>query len=234
MSGCKLEDWTVKELSDALIDEHKDNKYIRVPMFQRGKSWNHLQESNFIDSLKKGFPIGSLLFYRSIEGKNEIYTLTDGLQRCGTIKNFAKNPTEYFSVNDVDDELIMAIFEALGVVGNESEIKKTIKSKVIEFVQEKLDIDEIQYRDFAEFISETFSTADEKEKAKEITAIIRPFLRDYKEKYDEIIKASIPVIIYQGDIGNLPEIFDRINQGGTKLSKYQVLRHHGLQRGKLT
>ena len=55
MSGCKLEDWTVKELSDALINEEKDNRVIRVPMFQRGKSWTESQEKNFIDSLKKRF-----------------------------------------------------------------------------------------------------------------------------------------------------------------------------------
>ena len=38
MPSCNLEDWTVEELSNAIINEHKDKKIIQVPMFQRGKS----------------------------------------------------------------------------------------------------------------------------------------------------------------------------------------------------
>ena len=222
MSGCKLENWTIKELSVAMVNEHKDNKFISVPMFQRGKSWNKLQESNFIDSLKKGFPVGSLLFYRSVEGNKEIYTLTDGLQRCSTIKDFAQNPTKYFTESDYDDELIIAIASVLGVTGNESEIKKIVKSKIDEFVKDRLDINDIQYSEFTDFLAQTFPTAADKDKSTEITNIIKPFLRKYKEKFAEIIETSIPAIVYQGDIGNLPEIFDRVNKEGTKLSKYQV------------
>ena len=233
MPSCNLEDWTVEELSNAIINEHKDKKIIRVPMFQRGKSWNKSQEVNFIDSLKKGFPIGSLLFYRSIEGENEIYTLTDGLQRCSTIKNFVQHPTEYFSVDDVNDDLLTSIFNVLAISGHEKKIKEIIRESIIDFVKNELELMDAQYSDFAEFLSESFSINNDRDKMKEITAIIKPFIQSYRNKYLEIIKASIPAIVYQGDIGNLPEIFDRINQGGTKLSKYQVFAASWSTKGKI-
>jgi len=222
MSGCNLENWTVSDLASALINEHKDNKFIRVPMFQRGKIWDKDKEANFIDSLKKGFPVGSLLFYRSVEGQNEIYTLTDGLQRCGTIKNFAQKPTEYFRVDEIDDNLITSIYKSLEIKSEENKVKSIIKLKIEDFIKMKLDINDIQYSEFADFISDEFPTVHEKDKSKEITTFIKPFLKDYKEKYEGIVKTYIPVIIYMGDIGDLPEIFERINQGGTQLSKYQV------------
>ncbi len=48
------------------------------------------------------------------------------------------------------------------------------------------------------------------------------FLDDIKEEVD-IDSYSIPVIFYSGEKNNLPEIFDRVNVEGTKLSKYDVL-----------
>jgi len=171
-----------------------------------------------------------LLFYRSIEGEKEIYTLTDGLQRCSTIRDFVQNPTKYFSLNDVDGEILTSIFDMLNLAGSENRVKEKIKEKITDFVKDELDINDIQYRDFTDFLSNEFPVVNEK--TKEITDTIRPFLKKYKEKYDEIIRVSIPAIVYQGDIGNLPEIFDRINQGGTKLSKYQVFAAYWSTKGK--
>ena len=67
MARSKNENWTVKEISDALQSNRKGNKKIVVPMFQRGKRWNRNQQQTFIDSLVKGYPVGSLLFYEKIE-----------------------------------------------------------------------------------------------------------------------------------------------------------------------
>lgn len=67
MAGCKTENWTVKELSDALQNNHKDNKRIVVPMFQRGQRWSKTQQQTFIDSLIKGYPVGTLLFLRNMK-----------------------------------------------------------------------------------------------------------------------------------------------------------------------
>ena len=64
MAGCTCENWSLQDLSSALQDMHKDNKRIVVPMFQRGKRWSRTQEQVFIDSLIKGYPVGTMLFMR--------------------------------------------------------------------------------------------------------------------------------------------------------------------------
>ena len=50
-------------------------------MFQRGSGrWGKEQEMTFIDSLIKGYPVGTMLFYKTVEDNQEIYILVDGLQ----------------------------------------------------------------------------------------------------------------------------------------------------------
>lgn len=88
MADCKTETWTLEEIRESLEKETNGNKKIVIPMFQRGKRWNSKKKECFIDSLKKKYPIGTLLFYKTVEGQKEIYTLIDGLQRGSTIKEY--------------------------------------------------------------------------------------------------------------------------------------------------
>ena len=96
MKSYTTENWTLDSLAAALQDRHKDNKKIAVPMFQRGKRWTSQQQRIFIDSLIKGFPVGTMLFYETIEGGQQTYILVDGLQRGNSIKKYMNNPTEFF------------------------------------------------------------------------------------------------------------------------------------------
>ena len=67
MSTCKCEQWTLGELAEALEKKSAGNKKIVIPMFQRGKRWNAEQEKTFIDSVKEGYPVGTMLFYKKLE-----------------------------------------------------------------------------------------------------------------------------------------------------------------------
>lgn len=97
MSQCDCGNWTLEDLSNALLDMHKGNKRIVVPMFQRGAGrWKLNQEKTFIDSLVKGYPVGTMLFYKTVENGAETYILIDGLQRGNTIKKYMTNPTMFF------------------------------------------------------------------------------------------------------------------------------------------
>ena len=95
MAGCTCENWTLQDLSSALQDMHKDNKRIVVPMFQRGKRWSRTQEQVFIDSLIKGYPVGTMLFYETFEDNKRTYILVDGLQRGNSIKKWNNVHSEY-------------------------------------------------------------------------------------------------------------------------------------------
>lgn len=113
MAGCICENWTLQDLSSALQDMHKDNKRIVVPMFQRGKRWTKSQEQVFIDSLIKGYPVGTMLFYETFEDNMRIYILVDGLQRGNSIKKYMTNPTEFFYDDSISDEFCKSILEIL-------------------------------------------------------------------------------------------------------------------------
>src|SRR5699024_9926361 len=104
MAGCTCENWSLQDLSNALRDMHKDNKRIVVPMFQRGKRWKRSQEEKFIDSLIKGYPVGTMLFYETYEDNKRTYILVDGLQRGNSIKKYMTNPTEFFYDNSISHE----------------------------------------------------------------------------------------------------------------------------------
>jgi hypothetical protein len=221
MSGCYSESWTMKDLTDSLKNMHKDNKIIVVPMFQRGKRWKEDQENKFIDSLKRGYPVGTMLFYKRVENNQEVYTLVDGLQRGNTIKKYMTNPTKYFSDESIPLEIRDKIFEELNLYGSEKEIKNKINQSIVEAIHKFQSVDDIETYDVAKAIIASIATMNPSIIDSMVT-ILKPFLKKYKESYEEILKSTIPVIVYSGDEDSLPLIFDRINSQGTPLTQYEV------------
>lgn len=221
MSGCYSESWTMKDLTDSLKNMHKDNKRIVVPMFQRGKRWKEDQENIFIDSLKKGYPVGTMLFYKRVENNQEVYTLVDGLQRGNTIKKYMTNPTKYFSNTSIPIGIRDGIFKVLDLKCSEKEIKSKIEESISESIQKFHSIDDIETYDVAKAIIASIHS-NNSDAMDLIVNILKPFLKKYKENYEEISKSTIPVIVYSGDEDSLPLIFDRINSQGTPLTQYEV------------
>lgn len=114
--ACNVQDWSLKDLTDALNNKHIDKKRIAVPLFQRGKRWKRDQEEKFIDSLKSGYPVGTMLFYETIEDNQSVYLLVDGLQRGNTIRKYITKPTEFFSSETIGDEICTKLLTAeLGI-----------------------------------------------------------------------------------------------------------------------
>ncbi|MBU3176506.1 DUF262 domain-containing protein [Clostridium estertheticum] len=221
MAGCYSESWTMKDLTDSLKNMHKDNKVIVVPIFQRGKRWKEEQENTFIDSLKRGYPVGTMLFYKRVENNQEVYTLVDGLQRGNTIKKFMTSPTRYFSCTSIPSEIINSTFNALGLHGQEKDIKHKISDLIVGAIRKFESVDEIETYDVAKAISRELPTNSQNIVDK-LVKILKPFLKQYKDTNEEISKSTIPVIVYSGDEDNLPLIFDRINSQGTPLTQYEV------------
>lgn len=221
MASCTCENWTLKDLALALKSMHKDNKEIVVPMFQRGKRWKQKQEDAFIDSLKNSYPVGTMLFYRSVEGQKEIYTLVDGLQRGNTIKKFMASPTKYFTKDSIPTKIIEGIFEILDLKGQENQIKAGIINILVSHIQNWNSFNGMQFYPIAKDIANNYPTTN----AKAVDLIIdtiQPFLTDFQSTFEKVANTIIPVIVYSGDEDSLPEIFDRINSKGTPLSTYEV------------
>lgn len=218
MAGCTCENWSLQDLSSALQDMHKDNKKIVVPMFQRGKRWNKNQEKTFIDSLIKGYPVGTMLFYETFEDNKRTYILVDGLQRGNSIKKYMTNPTEFFYDDSISDEFCA---EILKIVGQEDEeFYSSIRTILTSFIKEQKTFKNLQYYSVAKLIADEFKVGYEP--IEKLIDTIKNFFEERQDLYDRIVSTVIPVIVYTGEDSNLPDIFDRINSKGTPLDQYEV------------
>ncbi len=218
MAGCTCENWTLQDLSSALQDMHKDNKRIVVPMFQRGKRWSHTQEQVFIDSLIKGYPVGTMLFYETFEDNKRTYILVDGLQRGNSIKKYMTNPTEFFYDDSISDEFCESILTLLGKEGKDN--YAVIRGILTSFIKKQKTFKNLQYFSVAKQIAGEFDASFDAIEG--LIDTITIFFEERQDLYDKIAGTVIPVIVYTGDESNLPDIFDRINSKGTPLDQYEV------------
>ena len=198
---------------------HKDNKRIVVPMFQRGKRWKKAQEQKFIDSLIKGYPVGTMLFYETYEDNKRTYILVDGLQRGNSIKKYMTNPTEFFYDDSISDEFCSSVLKLVHQ-SDEKELYAKIRGILTTFIKAQKTFKNLQYFSVAKQIADEFSAGFEP--IEQLIEVIKLFFEERQDLYDRIASTIIPVIVYTGDENNLPEIFDRINSQGTPLDQYEV------------
>lgn len=220
MAGCKTENWTAKELSDALQNNHKDNKRIVVPMFQRGERWSGTQQQTFIDSLIKGYPVGTLLFYEKYENNQWVYILVDGLQRSNCIRNYMTNPTAFFYNDNISDEVCSNILA--NIDEDYIENYEIIRTILTEFIKNQNSFKNIQFYEVAGLIIQRFGKSHDFSIIGRIIQIITKFFKNKQDLYESIAATAIPVNVYSGPEDTLPEIFERINSKGTPLDQYEI------------
>ena len=220
MEKCTVEDWTLKELAEALQDEHKGKKRIAVPMFQRGKRWKKNQQETFIDSLLKGFPVGTMLFHEEKDEDGKLtYILIDGLQRGNCIRKYMNNPTDFFYDSTISDDFCHCVLKK--VEAEDDENYPIVREILTSFIKSQKSFKNLQYFNPASKIAEHFNKTS-LDIIGELLEIIKDFFEQRQSLYDQIASTIIPVVIYHGSEENLPEIFDRINSQGTPLDQYEV------------
>ena len=229
MDRYDIEKWTVEQLASALKDRHKDNKVIAVPMFQRGKRWNQEQQKELIESLKKGFPVGTMLFYRKIIEGKETYILVDGLQRGDAIKKYMSDPMQFFcdifSEANAADEFCERVLKILNAANTRNNCA-VVRSIMTDFINSQGSFNNIQYFVPAKQIVNKLNGEQNENAADSVVSdlinAIALFFEERQKQFNEISQTTIPVIVYAGDESNLPEIFKRINSQGTDLNQYEL------------
>ena len=195
-------------------------KKLELPRYQRKLVWSKTQKEEFIKSIKEGFPFGSLLLFK-YEPK-ERFSLIDGLQRLSTLIHFEKEPYLYFEEDFI--EVVNEIIEKFYNSKSES-IKSEFRKELINIMNEV----------FSDNLSDVrtinlFEKIQANSKFFEMTSNdhMRYFINlgdNLKEKLKNSINLEnlqIPIIEFNGSEDQLVEVFERINRGGVKLTKYQI------------
>lgn len=217
MLNYKVRSYTFKQLKNSIV----------VPKFQRNLVWNKERKEKFIRTILNGDPFGILLIYSNpLTHKEQII---DGLQRFTTLLNFEYKPFELLEFDEFDfDEFKKISHKILQI--HTSLTEEEILNGTIEAFKEILSeynyIEELVPKDefnniFAKRLIERFYEIKGTTAQYQIDSDIYEIWRKLKDRIslDDI---EIPIIVYHGDEKHLPDLFERLNTGGTKLSKYEV------------
>ncbi len=224
MQSCTVENWTLESLAKALTTNQKENKRIVVPMFQRGKRWKSDQQETFIDSVIKGYPIGTLLFYETNDVSQRTYILVDGLQRSNCVKQYIENPTEFFQAQSISNETCKSILDILDC--HDTKQYAVIRNLINDFVKEGKTFKNLQFFPLALDILVTICSDSNPQAAdpriKKMISVISSIFEERQELHERISSTVVPVVVYHGSSDTLPEIFERINSKGTPLDTYEI------------
>lgn len=215
MGSWRLDEYTIDQLSKDLGDFS-----ITVPKYQRGAVWNKDQKRKLIDSMNKGYPFGSILLYDNGSTRQII----DGLQRSTTIIEYVKNPASFFEEDNLKDSFIEKIVDEIGVISSRESIKEIIKNLIINWVKDNhktmSQVQRMQYSSCADVLINNYPTLNEKRT--HIEELLKAMFNDFQDTCENIGLIKIPALVYKGDESVLPEIFERINSQGAKLTKQQI------------
>jgi len=215
---------SVKPDTIYLEDLLKDiaNGEYKIPVFQREFVWKSSQMLELFDSLFKGYPIGSLLFWntKGYRTKDEIgpyiikkensdgrYVL-DGFQRISTLFGVLMNPKEYTDINNNNDPKDFLIYFNLRennfiYINNNKDknifsipLYKIYDNRELFNILRDLDKEDITEIEKIEYI----------ENARNLHSILHKYRLPYVE-------------IRGGDLKDAVRIFSRINSTGTEISE---------------
>lgn len=204
---------------------------IRIPLFQRDSVWNDKKKLELFDSIKKGYPIGSILFWRpevveeilssdyeikSIgtyimnERANDFFYILDGYQRLSTLFGCLINP-ERTNLERDEEEWFNNYNIIYNLESEKFEINKKKDFNRLEIYKVPL-YKLVDTKEFYNFQSKLFSLQLDEEKTLK-------YLKNYEEVGFKFVDYNIPSIdLIGGNIKEAIDIFSRVNSAGSKIS----------------
>jgi len=197
---------------------------VVVPTYQRRLVWSEKQKESFIENISKGYPFGSILLYR-YDGEKKL-SLIDGLQRYSTLKEYKSNPARYFKGFDPFVERMLGDIEEGMEITLSVDQKNDLTVKVETLLRKCLAEDDPDPFLLRDIVNEELDLYPKESKYQEDLTRIQKDLQKAASGYLDLDDLIIPCVVFTGDESQLPDVFANLNQGGTKLSKYQVLAAH--------
>ncbi len=196
-----------------------DQGRIKVPIFQRGFVWGKVQTAQLIDSLIKGYPIGTFIFWKTYEELRHIrnignvtlpdvpkgepvHYVLDGQQRITSLYAVRKGV-----ILDRDDETIdyKDIYINLDLPTDADEQIATMEPPEQAIV---ISVHKMLTASLTEFIG--VFTQDSLQKIEVYQARLRSY------SFSTIVISNYPIDI-------ACDIFTRINTGGTELTLFEIM-----------
>ena len=222
----------LKNLRGSTKPGGNDSYEIKIPIFQRGIVWNEIQKKKLIESIKLGYPVGSLMAYQTFEssadGPRAVWSLIDGLQRTSTIIEYLDSPFKVadpslFYTSEHVGEIARIIFPE-DSVANAGLVTDAINEWLVNV--EKNDPSQgFHAGKLTTFLAQKLFNLDHlsiDQLAALNDYLPEKFFDHINKEIDKIEDASLPFIVYTGPVEQVPEIFERINTQGMKLSKYET------------
>lgn len=220
-----IETSEVSEIIKAVRSNNEKGETYKLPRFQRGSVWNSSQRTKLIESMKKGWPIGSIMLAKEVgQEKKPDYIIIDGQQRVRTLLDYTDKKIKYFNFEDLAKKIYDYI--KLNKIIHKNKLVAEETDVVIEIQSILRTMGDLNYMEIPEIL----------ERKKIIIEVMGSFKKDLKPllaKLDEIIKEEekiqdienykISIIKFNGDDDDLPQVFELINTRGTKLNKYDIL-----------
>lgn len=225
-SSTSIESWTLRDFGSALQDSAEFRNYVRIPKFQRSLVWDYDQKVALIDSIYRGFPVGAILTYQTDEkfGNRNVLQVVDGLQRMSTIREYLDSPLNFVT----PDAIFSASFvsEIANRIFNRDDEDSTnlVLNLLASWLREVRRPQQNLGWNFAA-LQQSISKGDVEtaQKLEEIMDLVHDELTKAYELIVQMSATTIPVIVYSGAISNIPVIFERVNNQGIPLSKYEIL-----------
>ena len=193
---------------------------IKIPQFQRDYVWNVGKAAELIDSVIRGYPIGSLIYWRTTDRLREVRDLghlkfpeaaqgdqvnyvLDGQQRLTSI--LAALYALKVSIRDGTEKDFSSLIVHLNRTDNDSPVVRT------DFPDEDgaicLPLAQVWSR-----------------KGKDFDACTGE-IRDFRDMFsDQLRTYDIPkVTLYDAEISVATEVFSRINTGGQELTIFEIM-----------
>jgi hypothetical protein len=204
-----------------LLEDVANGSY-KIPEFQREFIWTSSKMLQLFDSILRGYPIGSLLFWKAegvyktddeigpyiIKKKTDDFKyILDGFQRISTLFGVLINPKNFDEEKNpkkLGDFLVFFDVE-------ENSFIKTKKNFAVEL-----------YRIYDN--RELFTYLREIDKAQISENDKNIYIDRLRNLHDTLHKYKVPYVEIKGsDINSAVDIFERVNSAGTKISKDYIL-----------
>jgi len=216
---------SVEQIMQGLDGHTSDGEHYVLPRFQRKSVWNNNDNQALIDSMRKGWPIGSIMIASNSDYKPKDYLIIDGQQRIRAIKDCIKNPINYFDFDGIAKIVFKALKESNFInkkilESEDSENISRIKNIIKNFFNERFE-GKMPGEDIVILLDNNNFT--ERKNSLELSKIINKLVGD-EINSQSIVNYKIPLIRFMGDQNQLSEVFEVINKKGTKLNKYDILK----------